>query len=247
MTSSTKRDAISVAACVCVAGLALAAPATIRSFGSLRAMYHEGRTEQTVGLADLLPDPSLYAVGALAGLAGEVTVVGGETYLSYPVGTTETRTESTTKPTVGASLLVTAQVPTWRTVKTERPIPFDELDQAIATLATAAGIPKGEKFPFLVEGQVEALEWHVIDGKRLAPGAAGHQAHLEASVRASAERTRATLVGFYSESDEGVFTHRGSRTHVHCVVEEPLSSGHVDHVAIPAGTTIRLPVALKTK
>ncbi len=208
-------------------------------------MYHEGQTEQTVGLADLLPDPSLYAVGALAGLSGEVTVVGGTTYLSYPMGTTESRTETTTKPTVGATLLVTAQVPSWRSVKIERAIPFDELDRAIAALAAAAGLPSGEKFPFLVEGEVEGLAWHVIDGKRLAPGAAGHEAHLDASVRARAERTPATLVGFYSESDEGVFTHRGSRTHVHCVVEEPLSSGHVDHVVIPAGTTIRLPIGVK--
>jgi hypothetical protein len=218
---------------------------SVRSYGSLREIYHEGQTGEAVKLADLVPDSSLYAVGAIAGLAGEITIVGGKAHLSYPAGANDTRTEVTTTPGVGATLLVTADVEDWRSVEIERAIPFEGLDQAIVALAVAAGIPKGEKFPFLIEGEVQDLAWHVIDGKRLAPGAAGHQAHLDASVQTSAERTRATLVGFYSESDEGVFTHRGSRTHVHCVVEEPLSSGHVDHVVIPAGTTIRLPIGAK--
>lgn len=242
MTSSRNRRRLSIGICLAIVGLAFAATPTIRCYGSLRAMYHEGQTAETVRLADLLPDTSLYAVGALTGLTGEVTVVGGKAYLSYPAGENETRTESTTTPSVGATLLVTANVDGWREVTTERAMPFEELDTAIAALAAQAGIPKGEKFPFFVEGEVEALEWHVIDGKRLAPGASGHQAHLDASVRASAKRTRATLIGFYSESDEGVFTHHGSKTHVHCVVREPLSSGHVDHVSIPAGTTVKLPV-----
>ena len=33
----------------------------------------------------------------------------------------------------------------------------------------------------------------------------------------------------------------GSKTHIHCVIFEPLSSGHVDHVIIPAGTTVKFP------
>ena len=203
-------------------------------------MYHEGLTAETVRLADLLPDANLYAVGALADLTGEVTVVGGKAYLSYPTGEKETRTESTTSPTVGATLLVTADVASWRELKTEKVIPFEELDTAIAALAAKAGIPKGERFPFLVEGELDVV-WHVIDGKRLAPGATGHQAHLDASVLEAATRSRATLVGFYSENDEGVFTHHGSKTHVHCVIAAPLASGHVDHVTIPAGTTVKVP------
>ena len=55
------------------------------------------------------------------------------------------------------------------------------------------------------------------------------------------ERAPATLVGFYSRSDEGVFTHMGSKTHIHCVVDEPISAGHVDHVSIPTGTTVKFP------
>ena len=53
----------------------------VRVHGALRAMFHEGQTGAMVALAALLPNPDVYAVGALADLSGEVTVVGGKAYL----------------------------------------------------------------------------------------------------------------------------------------------------------------------
>ena len=72
-------------------------------------------------------------------------------------------------------------------------------------------------------------------------GGSSHQDHLGASIQTGLKRTSATLVGFYSTSDQGVFTHHDSTTHIHCVLASPLSSGHVDHVLIPAGATIKFP------
>jgi hypothetical protein len=52
---------------------------SVRAHGALRAMLHEG-----------LPDPQLYAVGALEGLAGESTVAQGVACVDHvvlPAGT----------------------------------------------------------------------------------------------------------------------------------------------------------------
>jgi len=95
--------------------------------------------------------------------------------------------------------------------------------------------------PFVMTGRMADLRWHTIDGRRLVPGAGGHDAHANAAIREERAETSASLVGFYSDAHEGVFTHRGKRTHVHVVVREPLASGHVDHVVVPAGATLRLP------
>ena len=54
-------------------------PPSVRVDGKLREIMHAGRTEATVQLPDLLPDPTLYGVGALAGLRGEITIVDGLT------------------------------------------------------------------------------------------------------------------------------------------------------------------------
>jgi acetolactate decarboxylase len=204
-------------------------------------MLHEGRTGSTVALDAVLPNPDLYAVGALAGLSGEVTVLRGMAYLSHAEGADETRTEATPRPRAGATLLVAAEVADWRAVTISRPIRFEEFDGEIAELAAAAGMSLKERFPFLVEGDLEELQWHVVDGRRLTAGRTSHEDHLAAAVKMSLDRARATLVGFYSRNDRGVFTHMNSETHVHCVVDDPVSSGHVDHVTLPAGTTVKFP------
>ena len=203
-------------------------------------MFHEGNTGSAVSLDSLLPSPDLYAVGALADLAGEVTILGGEAFLSYPDGDA-TRTIRVRVTDEDATLLAAATVPDWNAAETDHSIPFDKLDDAIAKLGVANGMNPGEAFPFLMEGTFEDLQWHVIDGSKLIDGGQSHEEHLAAGIKMRRDRVAATLIGFYSETDQGVFTHMGSRTHVHCALTDPLAGGHVEHVTIPAGTTIRFP------
>jgi hypothetical protein len=223
-------------------GCASSAPAwngDVAVYGALRPMMHEGQTGTVVDMHRLLPDRALYAVGALGELAGEVTVVGGQAYLSYPDGPDATRTEISTDLDAGAALLVASRVSAWQDVTITETIAFEDIDARVAQLATAAGLDTSRRIPFLVEGELHDLRWHVIDGSRLPAGPSSHAAHQAAGVRSERATTQATLIGFHSESDQGVFTHMGSTTHVHCVLEAPLASGHVDHVTIPSGATIR--------
>lgn len=64
----------------------------VRVYGALRAMFHEGQTSAMVTMDTMLPNPDLYAVGALSDLLGEVTVIAGNAYLAYPEGADATRT-----------------------------------------------------------------------------------------------------------------------------------------------------------
>ncbi len=217
----------------------------VQVHGTLRAMMHEGKTGAVVTLDAMLPNPRMYAVGALADLAGEITMIGGTVYLSYPVGAQETRTETLAASDAGAALLVAAEVSQWLAVTIKDPIRFEDLDDTIEELAAAAGTSLDGRFPFLLEGDFEDLQWHVIDGSRLATGGTSHQDHLAASIKTRRQRASARLIGFYSQNDQGVFTHMGSRTHLHCVLDEPLATGHVDHVIIPVGTIIKLPAGVR--
>jgi metal-dependent amidase/aminoacylase/carboxypeptidase family protein len=221
-----------------------AGPPVVRSYGSLRAIMHEGKVESVTRLDELLPDESLYAVGALSDLRGEITIVAGVPYISYPAGSDQSRIVSAmaVADTESACLLVTAPVAGWISAVVDEEVPFAELDRFIETLATSAGLDASGAFPFLIESMVRDLEWHVIDGSRLPSGESSHAEHRGAAVRHQAAESRALLVGFYSPRDHGVFTHMGSNTHIHCVIEEGTSAGHVDHVLLPAGTVVHLPV-----
>lgn len=235
--------------CLAVFGAAVVADSSgkpwngkVQSHGALRAIFHEGATDSAVDVSSLLPNSDLYGVGALAGLDGEVTIVGGVVHRSSAQAETVVTTTLEPGAPLGAALLVTSEVNEWRTVNTATPVAFGSLDAHIAALAEEVGLDPGGRFPFLIQGVVEKLRWHVIDGTRLSEGASSHADHQAASVRGEQARGVATLVGFYSAVDQGVFTHRGSRTHVHAVIEDPAVTGHVDHVVLPAGTAIRFPV-----
>ena len=210
--------------------------AAVRSYGALHRMMHGGETG-VVRLADTVPGPHTYAVGALAGLAGEVTIVDDVVWLSWP-GDEAPRTRRGQPGGEQAALLVTATVERWQSARLDGDVTLAELDAALAALAAAHGLDP--PFPFLISGEVHKLDWHVIDGSRLEPGA-DHAAHREASQRGHEERADAVLVGFYSTGHHGVFTHHDSDVHVHAVLAGRDLTGHVDAVVIPAGTTVELP------
>ncbi len=241
------RDLFVLISCLVLASCVAPVPwdEEVQAYGALRAMFHDDQTGPMVNLDQLLPAPDLYGVGALADLAGEVTILGGKAYLSYPDGDTA-RTETVSTSDEAATLLVATHVPAWRSIVTEAPIQFEELGEKIGELASAAGMDVDRRLPFLLEGEFEDLRWHVIDGRRLAAGGTSHEEHMGTAVKLKRDRASATLIGFYSKTDQGVFTHMGSVTHVHAVLEEPLSAGHVDHVTIPAGTTLKFPVRSKS-
>lgn len=236
---------LAVAACTaCRSSPAPPVPTRVGTYGELRRIFHEQDDSSRVTLAELTPDRWLYAVGALSGLRGEITITAGRIYTAYPVSPDSSRTEVGTKSTEGATLLVYAQVGAWIDVPIAVAIEPDDFDDRVKSLARRAGVSTDEAFPFLIVGPVADLHWHVIDGARLPPGSSSHADHQQAAVLHERDRAHARLIGFYSERHEGVFTHMGSSTHVHCVIDAPRSSGHVDRVTVLPGATLYLPSAL---
>ncbi len=214
----------------------------VRVDGSLREVVREGRIDARVGLAALLPDRDLHALGALAGLRGEVTIVAGRTWLAYPGDAGGARHDVVPESAEQAALLVSARVPEWRRTTIDEDVAFADLDAWVERTARAAGVDVARPFPYLVEGPVKDLRWHVIDGRRLAPGPSSHEDHLRAAVAEELAAGTALLVGFFGPDHAGIFTHHTTRTHVHAIVEERRASGHVDHVVVGAGARLALPV-----
>ncbi len=216
----------------------------LETFGSLQAMFHDDAVAEVVNLGALLPDSSLYAVGALSEMRGEVTVIAGQVYLSYPDGAGGVRSEIPAETEEGAALLVIARVKAWRSIKLERELAFADLDLLIGNLAAQAGLPADLPFPFLIQGEVLDLNWHVLDGDKFEGGGGSHALHMATAVKGFRERTQAVLFGFHSTVHHGVFTHMGADTHIHCIIEEPFVAGHVDHVVLPAGTMVGFPASM---
>lgn len=215
------------------------AEAEVRSFGSLRAILHEGQTGPAVRIGDVVPGPRAFGVGALSELRGEVAVIDDAIWTSYPRddGTIDVRPAGAEEQ---AALFVVASVAQWQEATLDADVPDGEIDARIEALLRERGLDAEDAIPVQVRGSFRDLSWHVIDGRKLTPGG-GHADHIRASVSGTLPTAEGTLVGFFSKHHHGVFTHMGSNTHFHVVLPDRPLTGHVDGVTLARGARVLLP------
>jgi len=211
--------------------------ALVRSWGGLRTVLREGHDEGRVALADVI-GPDSIALGSLAGLAGEITVVDGEVHLAEVEGGDPALGLRVREVEGGdlATILALADVPVW----TEHELGIVEdnaaLEGMVLEAAKAEGLDVSQPFPFRVEGKAAMIDVHVLN--QSCPIA---QPDGPAPWRFAGSGEKVVLVGFYAENGAGVLTHHGQKTHIHVVLPERNASGHVDGLAFGAGAHLMLP------
>jgi len=203
-------------------------------------MMHEGKTGPQVALSSVVPGPHAYGVGALSELRGEVTLYNDEVWLAYANDDGTARVSKVRSSDEQAALLVVSNVAEWRRIPIPSELSFDRLDDEIERLAQANGADEHRPIPLVIEGSFANLEWHVVDGRKLAT-ASTHEQHAAAAARGSIGRSSGALIGFFSTRHQGVFTHMNKRTHLHAVLPGENVSGHVDGVTVLPGATLLLP------
>jgi len=169
----------------------------------------------------------LYAVGPIAGLSGEITIIDSIPTLASvgPDGAVQVRTSFDTS----APFLVWAEVSSWH----EEGLPRDmrsivDLEAFLSRRTAEEGL--GEAFPFLLRGEAANVDFHVLDADPEAGHTAGMAAHKEIQAHFETGRSAVRLLGFYSTTHQGLFVHRGALTHIHFVSLDGRQSGHVEDV-----------------
>jgi hypothetical protein len=226
------------------ASRSLAAPrATLTTYGRLSDLLEHGRTGPAVWLRKMGDDPSLVGIGALSGLRGEVAVIDGRVWLGYATGETSSHGRALDGADETAAFLAVAAVPEWRTFTLGVRVPHDGLDGALLSLARDAGLDARQPLPVVVSGRLQNLEFHVADGRGMQPGVAiSEQELLAASSKGASKDVQGVLVGFFSTGAHPALLHSGTRRHLHVVLPENPEVGHVDHVDLDVGVTVRLPL-----
>jgi acetolactate decarboxylase len=215
------------------------AETTVQVWGQLRAIMHEGRSEPVVTLKEANGGGHVFAVGALSGLRGEITVDDGQIWLAYAAAGKVNTTVGAASDEA-AALLVATSVPLWQLVTLPAAIAAATLDAEVEMAAQRAGLATNRSIPVVVEGTLTDLVWHVMNGPPLNRGA-GHDDHLRTALTGREARVQGKLIGFFSPNAQGVFTHMGQKTHFHVVLPNRPLTAHVDSVGLAAGATIRFP------
>jgi hypothetical protein len=208
-------------------------PPLFRSWGTMREALREGRSEGRVDLQELGGE-GVVAVGALAGLEGEVTIIDDRVLVARvrdgALQIEEGRAEDR------ATLLVHAAVARWTDYSLPDCDSYEELEAAIRKVLSARGSTLKEATPLRVRGRAKHLAYHVIRGSCPIADPDGTPPW-----RFSGPLSAVEIVGIYAEGAAGRWTHHDHASHLH--VTAPGHMGHLDEISL-AGVTLSLPAGL---
>jgi alpha-acetolactate decarboxylase len=223
-----------------VSGLKPAAPVIpVTLHNTLRGL-NEGKLDATVELDSLRGNPKLVGLGSLSGLRGEVAIVNGEVWVSYPSGE-GARTERLHDQNETAAFTATSEVQAWTSQELAIPVPYERIPEMVRRAAIAANYDRTRPFPIVIEGEFTDIEFNVVDGAALKSDKPTRADMLRTAEKVSLSRAQGTLVGFYSEPDSPDLIHPGQRVHLHVVLPAVNQMGHLDSISIEPGARLRLP------
>jgi len=219
----------------------------IVQFGKMHEAIGQQKHEGRVRLGEFVKRPHFFAVAALAGLQGEVTIFDG----AVTVTTVDQRGRM--QPDQGAAgekqatLLAGAYVDRWRQQTVPKDVAAAAFDDYIAELAAKAGRNLEEPFVFTAEGEFTDVRLHVINGA-CPVHARLKKIQLPPELRPFEREmagVRGKLVGVFAKDAVGDLTHPATSTHVHLLYEDPdtgkLVTAHLEQLGMKQGSVVRLP------
>ena len=208
---------------------------TVRHAGALKTIM-SGNIEPVISLDSLRNKKNLYALGAVESLKGEIQIFDSEPHNSSVVDGNINLQDSYN---IKASLLVYAEVEEWEefiiTGSTK-----EELEQSIFETAKSNGLNIEQPFPFLLDGLVTSLDWHVIDWPE-GDTVHSHEKHKQSGISGNLTNREVMIIGFYSSKHKAVFTHHTTNIHMHFKTYDNSIAGHVDDLITHATITLKLP------
>ncbi|MBT8186488.1 MAG: decarboxylase [Croceitalea sp.] len=211
--------------------------AQVKYAGALSTML-SGNLEAMAALDSLSKKKNLYALGAFENLKGEIQIFNGK---AFNTSITSEKVVFDITFDKKAALVVYAQVANWQNV--EIPLEIDssiKLQGFIEEQAEALGINTEKPIPFLIEGNVETLNWHIVNWKD-GDTVHTHQKHKESGLNGVEENREVDIIGFFSKSHKAVFTHHSTFLHMHFKTDDNEVAGHIDDLEMGTKMILKLP------
>lgn len=220
------------------ASLEAHAPAFLVEWVGSQKEVLKGDLSAHISLSALEHLEHLYALGPVAGLKGEFTILNGALSVSR---VTAEGVEIDTSYCHGACFLAYTQVERWQKVDLPNEVKNEEdLERYLPKAARLAGIDTAEPFPYLIKGIPGSVAFHILNKTDGLPH--NPERHEQAKVHFHLENAEITIIGFYSDNHRGIFTPRNHAIHQHLVAADQKISGHVEKLSLSSSTTLFLPI-----
>jgi acetolactate decarboxylase len=208
----------------------------VKYSGALRTIM-SGKIQPVISLDSLSNRKNFYALGASGNLKGEIQIFNSKPSNSFVVDSSLIIKNSYN---LKAALLVYAEVEEWDSNKIENITTKNDLESVIFETAKVNGINTDLPFPFLLEGAVASIDWHVINWKD-GDTIHNHKKHKESGLNGSLKNSKVQIIGFYSTKHKAIFTHHTTNMHMHFKTEDNTVAGHIDDLLLSETITLKLP------
>jgi acetolactate decarboxylase len=210
---------------------------TIECVGEMMVVHREGDARPRVNLQDVALGPGSFAIGPVAGLRGEITVIDGESYVATAADGAEHVAQDWAHE---APFLVYGRVLKWEKVSAPENLKsIADIEKWLPDAARVHGLDPEGPFPFKIETDESVIRYHIIAND--APGYQTVRPHSELQKPFTLTNGKATIIGVYSTKHAGIFTHHGSTTHIHMASGDKQHSGHVDAIELGKACRFFLP------
>jgi len=216
-------------------------------YGSMHETIGQQQHEGRVSLREVAQRPRFYGVGALEGLQGEVTFLGGVPTATGVDSDSGLLPIDAAAEDLAATLLVGAYVPHWTEYTVEESVGPEGFDKYIAKMAEQAGIDTTKPFVFAIDGIFMDIRLHVINGACPLHARLNKAEIPDEKTPYELEQAEifGAIVGVYASDAVGKLTHPDTATHNHLLFFDADSgapvTGHLEKVGISAASVLYLP------
>lgn len=195
----------------------------VQSVSAMKNVMWKGELDAKVKL-DSLNKNGLYGIGPLEGLRGEISILDGQVYVSTIKDNKQMQVE--VKPDAGAAFFVYANAKKFKSVKLSDDV--TNLKQLNRFLSENHNTD--DAYVFKLEGEIESGKIHVQNLPPNTEVSSPKEAH-QGQVNFELNKTKVKMIGFYSNSAKGIYTHHDTNIHVHLLSEDKTIMGHCDAVS----------------
>lgn len=198
----------------------------IKTVSAMRNAMWKGELGAKIKLDTIQNKTNLYGIGPLSYLTGEITIANGKSYVSKV--TSDSTMLVTETFNVSAPFFVYTNVKKWNSIK----IP-PSIKSILDIESFLDSISKDIKHPFAfkLSGEVAHAKVHIQnlpEGTKVSSPKEAHQGQTNYSIN----NTEVEVVGFFSTTHQGVFTHHDSFVHMHLISKDRKTMGHLDDIKI---------------
>jgi len=225
----------------------------IYSFGNLMTNLKYTNMDKTKTLNNIKNKTSLYGIGLVQNLQGEILIFNSKPYISYMKNKKIKIDNSFNKK---ASFLIYANIPKWVSFKVPNTIyNKKQFEEYLEELADEYGIDTYKPFPFLLEGSIKANNYRILtyntnDNISCQNGTCAYKPkdekkgskkkYISSTFNNTMLDTPIKILGFYSFK-RGIVTEQYSYTNMNFITYDNKLSGHCKKIMLGKNMILKLP------